>query len=78
MSNWRSVLKEDPTEWLLEKNNPSVRYFALTDILDRPGSDLEVVEAKDGIMNIGVVPKILAKESAQGYWETPQRFYTAK
>ena len=78
MGNWRSVLKEDSTDWLLEKNNPSVRYFALTDILDRPNSDLEVVEAKNEIMNIGVVPKILAKESTQGYWENPQRFYTAK
>jgi hypothetical protein len=78
MSDWKSALKEDPTDWLLEKENPSVRYFTLTDILDRPDSDLEVKEAKDEIMNIGVVPKILAKQSDQGYWETPQRFYTAK
>jgi hypothetical protein len=29
-------------------------------------------------MNFGVVPKILAKQNEQGYWETPERFYTAK
>jgi hypothetical protein len=27
---WKSLLKADATEWLLEENNPSVRYFALT------------------------------------------------
>ena len=29
MRDWRSVLKADPTEWLLENDNPSVRYFTL-------------------------------------------------
>ena len=78
VSDWKSMLKEDPTDWLLEKDNPSVRHLTLTSILDRPDSDLEVKEAKDEIMSIGVVPKILAKQSDQGYWETRQRFYTAK
>ena len=29
-------------------------------------------------MHVGVVPKILAKQNDQGYWVTPERFYTAK
>ncbi len=36
MNSWKSVLLADPTEWLLEKNNPGVRALALTRILDRP------------------------------------------
>jgi hypothetical protein len=37
-----------------------------------------VVVAKNEIMHIGIVPKILSKQSDQGYWEAPDRFYTAK
>ena len=78
MSNWKSVLKNDPTDWLLEPDNPSVQYFALTQILERPEDDKQVSEAKSNIMKTGVVPKILDKQNPQGYWETPDRFYTAK
>src|SRR4030042_4912423 len=78
MGNWKSLLKAEPTNWLLEEDNPSVRYFTLTEILDKPVSDSEVKEAKNAIMNIGLVPKILAKQNADGYWETPTAFYTAK
>lgn len=65
-------------EWLLEKNNPSVRYFTLTHILDNPEPDPDVIQSKEAIMKTGVVPKILAKQHIDGYWETPKRFYTAK
>jgi hypothetical protein len=78
MKNWKSKLKNDPTEWLLEKDNPSVRFFTLTEILDAPISDSEVQETKKAIMNTGAVPKILAKQNSDGYWETPTAFYTAK
>lgn len=46
MSDWKSVLKADPVDWLLEKDNPSVRYFALSRILDKPQNSSEVQEAK--------------------------------
>jgi len=78
MSDWRHVLRADPTGWLLEKDNPSVRCFTLTGILNKPEDDAEVGEAKDEIMRIGVVPEILAKQSDGGYWDAPKRFYTAK
>ena len=71
MSDWKSVLKADPTDWLLEKDNPSVRYFALTDILERSEDDPQARKTKQLIMEIGVVPKILAKQKNEGYWEIP-------
>lgn len=73
-----SVLNADPTAWLLEKNNPAVRSLALTWILDRPESDSEVREARSDAMRRGVIPKILAKQQAGGYWEAPGLFYRAK
>jgi hypothetical protein len=63
---------------LLEKDNPSVRYFTLTDILDKGITAPDVREAEAAIMVTGPVPQILAKEDKRGYWETPERFYTAK
>lgn len=68
----------DPTDWLLEDNNPSVRYLALTDILDKPISDPEVSKAKNDIMLKGIVPRILARQEAGGYWDEPDRLYVAK
>jgi hypothetical protein len=78
MGDWKTVLKRDPTEWLLEEENPSVRYFALTELLGKPDDDVEVEKTKKAIMSVGLVPKILAKMNGEGYWETPPSFYTAK
>ena len=78
MSVWMSVLKADPIPWLLEDDNPGVRHMTLTSILDRPETDPEVKKARAAIIRKGIVPKILSKQKAGGYWETPDRFYTAK
>jgi len=78
MFNWKSVLKSDPIDWLLETNNPSVRYFALLELLDKSGSNKEVKVAKDDIMRIGTVPFILSKQNDQGFWAGPDKFYTSK
>ena len=75
INEWKSVLNADPIDWLLENDNPSVRYFTLTDILELPESDLDVSKAKDAIMNNGVVPQILAKQEKGGYWGSPEDFY---
>jgi hypothetical protein len=70
----------DPTTlaWLLEKNNPSVRYFTLTDLLKKPEADPEVLEARHSIMTTGAVPAILGSQEEGGHWGAPERFYTDK
>lgn len=78
MGNWLSLLEGNHKEWLLERGNPSVRYFTLRDILDRPESDPEVMEAKREIIEKGAVPEILSKQNEGGYWDKPQMFYTSK
>jgi len=42
MQNWQKHLNGDPLPWLLDPENPSVRYWTLIDILDRPVSSSEV------------------------------------
>jgi hypothetical protein len=78
MGNWKSMLKADPADWLLEKNNPSVRYFTLTEILDKSEDEPEVKETKKEIMTVGIVPAILSRQNDEGYWETAGGFYTKK
>ena len=75
MSDWKSLLRADPTAWLLEKDNPSVRYFTLTDILERPRDTPEVMEARLSIMESSIVSRILAKQNDGGYWGRPEDFY---
>jgi hypothetical protein len=75
MSRWKSILKADPINWLLEENNPSVRYFALTDLLGKPEVDAEVLRVKSEIMQTSIVPMILAKQKNGGYWGVPEDFY---
>lgn len=65
----------DVMEWLLEKENPSVRYFMLTTLLGKPMLDPEVIEARKAIMEYGAVPKILSKQKEGGYWSEPDKFY---
>jgi len=78
MSDWRATLKADPTEWLLEEDNPSVRYFTLIDILDRPDDDTAVQTARQEIMQSGIVPDILQKQREVEYLKAYPRFYTYK
>ena len=78
MSNWKSLLNADPTDWLLGKDNPTVRYLTLVDILERPACDHDVMKAKCDIMAKGVVPQILAKQEKDGYWGDPEKLYVSK
>ncbi|WP_414470426.1 nitrogen fixation protein NifH [Methanobacterium sp. ACI-7] len=75
MSNWKSYLKADPVDWLLEEDNPSVRYFTLLNILNKSQDDFEVRNAKKNIIKMGVLPKILNKQEPGGYWGLPENFY---
>lgn len=78
MSDWNALLQADTANWLLEEENPSVRYFTLRDIMDKPEHDPEVQKAKREIMESGFVPNILRKQQETEYHQNHSRFYTAK
>lgn len=67
---------EDPIiNWLLEDENPSVRYFTLTNLLAVPKSDPVSNNSYKSIYSDGPVPKILEKQNPAGYWDEPENFY---
>jgi hypothetical protein len=43
-------LNGDPLPWLLDPENPSVRYWTLVNLLDRPANDPAVQEASAAIV----------------------------
>ena len=55
-------------EWLLEEDNPSVRYRALVDLLGKSPDDPEVVETKNAIPSSESVMNILTRMHTEGYW----------
>jgi hypothetical protein len=73
MVGWKDLLRADPTGRLLEPDSPSVRYFTLTDILDRPSDHPEVSEARAAIPKSKDVQVIFARQDPAGWWDTPER-----
>jgi len=55
-------------DWLLDADNPSVRYRALVELLDRPVDDAIAQEAKALIPESAPVRKIFARMHPEGYW----------
>jgi hypothetical protein len=78
MDSWKAQLRADPTEWLLDDENPSVRYFTLKDLLDKPEDTPEVNDARQEIMRCGMVPQILELQRSPEYLAAFPRFYTNK
>lgn len=73
MVEWKDLLQADPTDWLLETDNPSVRYWTLTDILDQPADAPQVIEAQAAIADSEVVQTIFTRQDPAGWWDTPER-----
>ncbi|MGA2665502.1 MAG: hypothetical protein ABSF83_11200 [Nitrososphaerales archaeon] len=64
--------------WLLQEDQPSVRYLALTRLLDRPEDDPDVSSARRAIPTRGWAADILSREHEGGWWERSDRLYQPK
>jgi hypothetical protein len=79
MQNWQKYLAGDPLDWLLNPDNPSVRYWTLVDILDLPVNAPEVQEAGAAIAQQPLVKELFALQHARGYWgEDETKPYTSQ
>lgn len=76
--SWESQLKADPTKWLQEPDNPSVRFYALRELEGRSEEDDEIKEAKAAIMGSALVKTIIAAQKPGGYWEKEENMYLPK
>ena len=78
MNNPQKKVRSDPIAWLLEPDNPSVRYLTLRHLLKRSEDDPEVQAARAAIPHSRVVERIFARQSPDGSWGDPATPYQAK
>jgi hypothetical protein len=67
----------DPIPWLLESDDPSLRFFTLTELFGSSPDGPEPAAARREIMSRGAVPRILAAQDDDGHWQGRDRFDTA-
>jgi hypothetical protein len=65
-------------DWLLEEDQPAVRYRTLTQLLGRPESDPEVQAARRAIPTRGWGAEILARRDPGGWWVGEESLYVPK
>lgn len=65
-------------DWLLEKNEPCIRYLALRDLLDTPPDDKELIAACAEAHAKAPIATILAAMDEVGYWVEPGPGYYPK
>ncbi|MCI4330225.1 MAG: hypothetical protein L3K19_00030 [Thermoplasmata archaeon] len=58
------------TDWLLEVDQPAVRYYTLVELLERKPSDPEVVSARSRIARAGWANDQLQEQGSKGFWES--------
>lgn len=72
------VPRKDVLDWLLEPDQPSIRYLTLTQLLGQKESDPEVLQAKEEIPTGGWVAEILARRDPAGWWTREKSLYWPK
>ncbi len=78
MGGWQSQLNGDPIAWLLEPENPSVRYWTLIDVLDRSVDDPEVHRVRVAIARQPLVRELRDLQDRDGHWgDDVSKPYTA-
>lgn len=66
-------IKDDIIHWLLEDENPPVRYLTLTKLLKQPETTSEVEQTRARFMEYSVTQGIL--KHSQEFWENDDRAY---
>ena len=62
-------------EWLLSDENPSVKLWALKDLLDTPENDTQISHTRALIGQQQIVKKIFSLQNEKGYWGAPKKLW---
>ncbi len=76
--SWQTHLKGDSLTWLLESDNPGLRYLALRDLCDLPADSNELFTAREFAHAQGPIAAVLAEMQPEGYWVEPGPGYNPK
>ncbi len=75
---WQNDLQGDSLSWLLEENDPGVRYLAMRDLLELPPGDEELEKARRAAFTEGPIAAVLGEMNPKGYWVKPGPGYNPK
>ena len=75
---WQKKLNGESLSWLLEKDNPGVRYLALRNLLNTPAKDAEMISAGELAHTKGPIAAVLREMQDEGYWVNPGHGYLPK
>ncbi len=70
--------KGDTIPWLLEDNNPGIRYLTMRDLLDIPANETTMIAARELAHHKGPIADILKEMDNEGFWVTPGHGYLPK
>jgi hypothetical protein len=73
-----SALRAAPVDWLLEADNPPVRYFTMRDVLLYSTDDPRLLEANEAIATSRKVERIFRKQEPGGHWGSAATPYKPK
>ncbi len=76
--DWMSAIESVPLDWLLEEDNPPVKYFTMRDLLDCTEKDSELIQVKERIESYKPIQKIFDRQNTEGYWEPSYAPYLPK
>jgi hypothetical protein len=66
--SWKSQLRNDSLQWLLESKNPGVRYLTLRDLFDLSPDDKKLKSARKSAHREGPIATVLSHIEKDGYW----------
>jgi hypothetical protein len=76
--SWQDPLNGDSLTWLLEPDDPGVRYLALRDLLELPPNDIALRDARAEAMARGPIGTIMKSMEEAGFWVKQGPGYTPK
>jgi hypothetical protein len=76
--SWQSQLRGDSVSWLLEAENPGVRYLALRDVLGVSAEDVDLKSARRKAHKEGPIAEVLSNMEQAGFWVTTGAGYNPK
>jgi hypothetical protein len=76
--SWEEITNQDTIDWLLEEENPSIRYWTLQQLQDKPESNPEVMKAQDKVMDSPCIKAILDAQKKEGHWGNLEDMYLPK
>jgi len=75
---WKESVGEQTIDWLLEPENPSVRFWALQQLEGKSKDHVDVKDAQDALMTTSCVKTILKSQRGEGYWVSYDDMYNPK